>query len=141
MNDMATSVVPAWGSALLHFLWQGALLGLLAGLGLTLLRNARPQARYALACAALSASLLLPALTLAWLLAAPTGTAAESLPLLVGANAGTANPNGLQHVLAMQATKSSPFIVLDEIDASFDNTNVGKVGPVEKLVFYLVISN
>ena len=38
-------------------------------------------------------------------------------------------------LLAMQATKSSPFIVLDEIDASFDNTNVGKVGPVEKLVF------
>ena len=34
-------------------------------------------------------------------------------------------------LLAMQATKSSPFIVLDEIDASFDNTNVGKVGLVE----------
>ncbi|PAV85220.1 hypothetical protein WR25_04179 [Diploscapter pachys] len=30
-------------------------------------------------------------------------------------------------LLAMQATKSSPFIVLDEIDASFDNTNVGKL--------------
>ena len=112
MNEIAAILVPALGTALLHFLWQGALLGLLAALGLTLLRNARPQARYAVACAALSASLLLPALTLAWLLSAPTGASVESLPVVVGANAGTANANGLQDVLAMQATTSLPWIVM-----------------------------
>ena len=112
MNEIAAILVPAFGAALLHFLWQGTLLGLLAALGLTLLRNARPQARYAVACAALFASLLLPALTLAWLLSAPTGASVESLPVVVGANTGTANANGLQDVLAMQATTSLPWIVM-----------------------------
>ena len=63
MNDLAAIAVPALGTALLHFLWQGALLGLLSLLALAILRNARPQARYAVACAALSASLVLPVLT------------------------------------------------------------------------------
>lgn len=112
MTEIAAILVPALGTALLHFLWQGALLGLLAALGLTLLRNARPQARYAVACAALSASLLLPALTLASLLATPTGAPVESLPVVIGANAGTANANGLQDVLAMRATTSLPWIVM-----------------------------
>ena len=64
MNEIAAILVPALGTALLHFLWQGTLLGVLAATALALLRNARPQARYAVACAVLSASLLLPALTL-----------------------------------------------------------------------------
>lgn len=112
MNEIAAILVPALGTALLHFLWQGALLGLIATLGLTLLRNARPQARYAVACTAMSASLLLPVITLAWLLAAPTGTPADSLPVVIGANAGAANANGLQDVLALQATTSLPWIVM-----------------------------
>jgi len=107
MNEIAAILVPALGTTLLHFLWQGALLGLLAALGLTLLRNARPQARYAVACAALSASLLLPALTLALLLATPTGAPVESLPVVVGANTGTANANGLQDVLAIENDRVS----------------------------------
>ena len=61
MNEFAAIVIPALGTALLHFLWQGALLGLLTALAFGLLRNARPQARYAVACAALAMSLLLPA--------------------------------------------------------------------------------
>jgi beta-lactamase regulating signal transducer with metallopeptidase domain/predicted nucleic acid-binding Zn-ribbon protein len=48
------------GMALLHFVWQGALVGCLAALGLALMRNARPQARYALCGAALLMCLLLP---------------------------------------------------------------------------------
>ena len=112
MNEIAAILVPALGTALLHFLWQGTLLGVLAATALALLRNARPQARYAVACAVLSASLLLPALTLAWLLAAPTGAPADSLPVLVGANAGFASANGMQDMLAMQATTSLPWIVM-----------------------------
>lgn len=57
----ASSLVPALALALLHFLWQGALIGLLAALALALLRNARPQARYAVACLALLACVLVPA--------------------------------------------------------------------------------
>ena len=112
MNEFAAIVVPALGTALLHFLWQGALLGLLAVLALAMLRNARPQARYAVACAALSASLLLPVLTMMWLLATPTSAPVDSLPLVVGANAGAATSNGLQDVLAMQATTSLPWVVM-----------------------------
>lgn len=75
MRDALLSLAPVLGATLLHFLWQGALVGGLAAVALALLRDARPQVRYAVACAALLASLLLPALTLAWLLTAPAGSA------------------------------------------------------------------
>ncbi|MDI1253106.1 M56 family metallopeptidase [Thermomonas sp.] len=64
MTDLPTMLVTALALALLHFLWQGALAGLLAWLGLLLLRNARPQARYAVACLALLACALLPVIDL-----------------------------------------------------------------------------
>jgi len=60
MNAMTSSLVPAIGWALIDFLWQGALVGLAATIVLMLLRNARPQARYAVACAALALCLALP---------------------------------------------------------------------------------
>jgi beta-lactamase regulating signal transducer with metallopeptidase domain len=65
MTDALALLVPALAMALLHFLWQGALIGLLAWLALGLLRNARPQARYALACLALLGCVLLPASSVA----------------------------------------------------------------------------
>ena len=43
-------VAQALGWTLLHFLWQGALLGLLAWLALALLRGANSKARYGMAC-------------------------------------------------------------------------------------------
>ena len=61
MTDTLAMLVPALATALLHFLWQGALVGLLAWLALAVLRDARPQARYAVACVALFACALLPA--------------------------------------------------------------------------------
>lgn len=68
------------GWTLLHFVWQGALIAAVAGIGMVALRNARPQARYALACTALFACLLWPALDFALRLqsvvAAPVGAAA-----------------------------------------------------------------
>ena len=61
----------AW--ALLHFLWQGALVAFgLAGL-LALLPRAKAQTRYLLACAALAAMFVLPALTLRARLGSPAG--------------------------------------------------------------------
>ena len=61
MTDTLAMLVPALATALLHFLWQGALVGLLAWLALAVLRDAPPQARYAVACFALFACALLPA--------------------------------------------------------------------------------
>lgn len=63
-TTLATTLVPALAQALLHFLWQGAAIGASAWLVLRMLRTARPQARYAVACIALAACLWLPLQTL-----------------------------------------------------------------------------
>jgi len=56
-----TNLINATGWALIHFLWQGALVGLVTAALLWLMRGARPAARYAVACAAMLACLLWPA--------------------------------------------------------------------------------
>ncbi|MEG1327291.1 MAG: M56 family metallopeptidase, partial [Janthinobacterium sp.] len=53
--------VPALGWTLLHFLWQGILIRCATALAWAALRNARPEARYAVGCCALLASLAWPA--------------------------------------------------------------------------------
>jgi beta-lactamase regulating signal transducer with metallopeptidase domain len=60
---MNHAVTVALGSALVHFVWQGALVALLAGLAGAALRRARPATRYALYCGALALMVLAPALT------------------------------------------------------------------------------
>jgi D-alanyl-D-alanine endopeptidase (penicillin-binding protein 7) len=57
MND----IVHAAGWVLIHFLWQGALLGLATAALLWLMRGARPGARYGVACVAMLGCLLWPA--------------------------------------------------------------------------------
>src|SRR5688572_22038903 len=69
MADPLASLVPLLGQALLHFIWQGALIGLVAALVLDALRNARPQARYAVACLALLLCVLAPIATMLLVLA------------------------------------------------------------------------
>ncbi len=89
-----SALVPLLGRALLHFVWQGALIGLVAALVLQLMQGARPQARYALACVALLACVLVPALHLAMMIAAtiepaaPSALAAASTHLAAGAIGG-----------------------------------------------------
>lgn len=61
MTEFAGQLVPALAMALLHFLWQGAVVGLLAWLALVALRGARPQVRYVVACLALLVCAALPA--------------------------------------------------------------------------------
>ena len=79
----AASLVPMLGRALLAFLWQGALIGVLAALALHLLRDARAQVRYAVACLALLACVLLPlfSIVLQWLALAQATTPAPLAPL------------------------------------------------------------
>lgn len=61
-------LVPALGWALLHFIWQGLLIGALAAAALAALRGADARLRYAVCALALLACLLLPAGHLLWLL-------------------------------------------------------------------------
>ncbi len=63
MNDMIASLVDAWGGALLNFLWQGLLVGIIAAFLLGLTRQARPQVRYAIACVALLLCFALPVIS------------------------------------------------------------------------------
>lgn len=56
MHDGLVNGISALGIALLHFLWQGTLLGLVTSLILSILRNAKPQTRYAVSCFAMLAS-------------------------------------------------------------------------------------
>jgi beta-lactamase regulating signal transducer with metallopeptidase domain len=60
MADLLATLIPVLGRALLHFMWQGVVIGLVAALALLLLRNARPQARYAVACIAMLACVVVP---------------------------------------------------------------------------------
>lgn len=73
----------AW--ALIDFLWRGLLVGWVAALLLALMRKARPQARYLVACGAL---LLCAALPLAGMVArmaeADAGAASSALPVVAG---------------------------------------------------------
>jgi bla regulator protein blaR1 len=71
-------LVPVLGRALLAFLWQGALIGVLAALVLYLLRDARAQVRYAVACLALLACVVLPLSGIALQLLALAQVAAPS---------------------------------------------------------------
>ena len=72
MNDLLATASAAWlhtpaalqlGSVLLHFLWQGALLGAIALLLLLLLPSSRPQARYLALVTILFAMAACPAAT------------------------------------------------------------------------------
>ena len=56
-----TIVALAW--TLVHFIWQGAAIALLAGFATAAFRRARPTTRYAVWCGALAAMLLVPLTT------------------------------------------------------------------------------
>ncbi|MRW91751.1 M48 family metalloprotease [Duganella sp. FT80W] len=60
MNSMLPAMVSAVGWALLHFIWQGLLIGWGVTLAMHLLRKARPQTRYAVACGGMLLCAALP---------------------------------------------------------------------------------
>lgn len=64
MHEALTGLVAALCLALLHFLWQGVVVGAVALLALRKLESAGPQARYAVACTALLVCILMVAVTL-----------------------------------------------------------------------------
>ncbi|HEY0502162.1 MAG TPA: M56 family metallopeptidase [Lysobacter sp.] len=64
MTELAATLVPALGRVLIDFLWQGLVIGAVAAFVLHALRDTRPQLRYAVACLALLACVLVPAIGL-----------------------------------------------------------------------------
>lgn len=116
MNDFIATLVPALGHSLLHFLWQGTLIGVFAMLALYGLRHARPQARYAVACLALFACVLVPVLTTIAQFAAtalPTSSAALRVllpPIGAGSDA-SAGPGALTFATTVRSATLSSWIV------------------------------
>lgn len=87
----ATIVALAW--ALVHFIWQGAAIALVAGFVVASLRRARPASRYAVLCGALGAMSVLPLVTFLVMrlpaAAAPASAVAASVAPLMAAVTGT----------------------------------------------------
>jgi bla regulator protein blaR1 len=77
---LASAFVASLGWALLHFVWQGALVGCATAVLLVALRNARPETRYAVACGALLLCLAWPAADLVLML--QSGSDIQSVRLL-----------------------------------------------------------
>lgn len=98
-------VIDSLGWTLLHFLWQGALLGCVTAIALTLLRNAGAEYRYNIACAALLACLVWPAL--AFYARLGHGGGADGIAMFTGAQAAKAGAPGL----AAQFQHQLPWIV------------------------------
>lgn len=84
---MMATLIGHLGATLLDFIWQGALIAGLAGIGMAALRNRRPQERYALACLALLACLGWPAADLLVRLHGPA-LADGAAALVMGAGTG-----------------------------------------------------
>ena len=68
LTTMAEMLVPALGWALLHFVWQGLVVGAVAWLVLALLRHASPRWRYAVCALSLLMCLALPLAHMGWIL-------------------------------------------------------------------------
>jgi D-alanyl-D-alanine endopeptidase (penicillin-binding protein 7) len=79
MNPAATNLLSAIGWTLVHFVWQGAIVGCVTAVGLTVLRNARPQLRYLVASSGMLACLLWPGIGLALRIAIPAAGGAAQL--------------------------------------------------------------
>jgi D-alanyl-D-alanine endopeptidase (penicillin-binding protein 7) len=79
------NLVNAAGWTLIHFLWQGALVGSAAAALLWTMRGARPAVRYAVACGAMLACLLWPACEFAGALLASSPRSLQALVLAGGA--------------------------------------------------------
>src|SRR5438874_5152348 len=84
---MSARLVAALGWALLHFVWEGVLIGCATAVLLTALRNRRAETRYAAGCAALLLCLAWPLADLVLMLGSSDagGPAAHSLAGLAGA--------------------------------------------------------
>ncbi|QOY92916.1 M56 family metallopeptidase [Massilia sp. UMI-21] len=101
----AADLIASIGWTLVHFLWQGALIGCATAVLLTILRNARPEARYLVACSGLFLCLAWPATELCLRLMDGSGTGGDAMMLFAaGLVAGTPVDESWGALLADQLT-------------------------------------
>ncbi|SHG68713.1 M56 family metallopeptidase [Massilia sp. CF038] len=105
---MNAPLIDSIGWTLLHFVWQGAVIGLASAVALAALRRAGPGARYLVACAGLLTCLLWPAAELTLRLSAGS----EAVPLMRFTDAMLVNTvNGASGGLLALLQASLPLIV------------------------------
>lgn len=93
--NLPSKLLDAVGWTLVHFVWQGALIACVAAVALTALRNAKPQQRYLIACSALLACVLWPALELTLRLSQPaTSGPVQRIAAAIAAGS-SSNPDGV----------------------------------------------
>jgi len=115
VNDLAqTTLIVHLGWTLIHFLWQGTLVGMLYVCLSRMLRHAAPQTRYSLALAALFTLMLLPLITFFYL--ACRNTESLQLPPSVRiefmAATGSALHATLSQTLTDRLTPFTPWVVI-----------------------------
>ncbi len=76
---MSRATIVALAFTLVHFIWQGAAIALLAGSFVAALRRARPTTRYAIWCGALAAMLLVPLTTFVVLRLPPVASSSPAV--------------------------------------------------------------
>ncbi len=126
MIDQLTQTIANWtpllGMALLHFLWQGLLIGVLAAIGFYVLRNAKAQSRYLLGCVALTLCIAMP---VSYVIQASDN---HSLSTLVNTDSPTVanlntpsliEQNLLDQISTASSSISSPF--LSQLDSGLRN--------------------
>ena len=112
--DLMNAAIQALGWALIHFLWQGAVVGATFALGMLLLRQARPGARYGFGLICMLVLALLPVATFVSMFSATTATAGQTPSLAVVPSAASAvaqtvaNDNGWAPALE----QGLPWVVL-----------------------------
>jgi len=89
----AAEIVASIGWTLVHFVWQGTLIGCAVAVLLALLRGARPEHRYTVACTGLLLCLVLPTVGLAMRLTDASSGQGGAIFGVTGASAGL--PDGL----------------------------------------------
>ena len=101
----AADLVASVGWTLVHFLWQGALIGCATAVLLTVLRNKRPESRYLAGCTGLFLCLAWPTLELALRLSGDSGSGGDAMVLFAaGLVAGSPVDAGWAALLADQLT-------------------------------------
>jgi beta-lactamase regulating signal transducer with metallopeptidase domain len=106
-----TVLTSVLGWTLVHFLWQGALLGLATAAALRLCRRRSAECRYAVACIGLAVMVLAPAVTARalWRTAAAVAPAADAAARPSGsARQPPASPAAAEHAAGPALPASSP---------------------------------
>src|SRR5262245_22229520 len=123
-NLLEQSLIEALGWALIHFIWQGALVALLLAGLLWMLRACSSNVRYAIACAALLLMLVLPPATMAIIsFSTAQKKNGELLPLLIAQPDPQPLPDSVDSriPLAIEAStpQQRPFIRPESLDPLF----------------------